>query len=156
MRHDAIRDDLAGWVRDTLNIGVLTEQLIPEWHDSDDGDARLDVVYTGPTGRVCLDISLVDSVHAAIHGGGGAGTRARRERAKHLRYPHRDMVPFVVDLNGRWGEEAETWLRKALTAIPMDERAEARFALRGKIARTLQYHLTSQTASATINACRSL
>ena len=66
------------------------------------------------------------------------------------------MVPFVIDLNGRWGNEAETWMRKAVTALPTEDRNEARRNLRGTIARTLQHHLTSQTAAATPNCGRSL
>ena len=156
MRHDAIRNDLAKWIRDHLGVAALTEQVIPEWWQRDEGDARLDVVYTGRSGRLCLDVSLVDSVHAALHGAGAAATRARRERAKHVRYPSKELVPFVVDLNGRWGHEAETWLRKALLALPAEDRVEARRNLRGTIARTLQHHLTSLMATATPNCGRSL
>ena len=71
MRHDAIRNDLATWVRDYLGVPALTEQVIPEWYQAsargDDKEARLDVIYTGRSGRICLDVSLVDSVHAALH-----------------------------------------------------------------------------------------
>ena len=148
MRHDAIRGDIAVWIREYLKVPAITEQLIPEWGTEEHGEARLDVVYHTAQGRACIDVSLVDSVHAALHGNGAAAARARRERAKHHRYPHQGLVPFVVDLNGRWGREAETWLRRAVGALPKDDRDKARRSLRGVIARTLQGHLAGQMAIA--------
>ena len=80
------------------------EQTIPEWHSEQDGVAVLDVVYhRGLHGRVCLDISLVDSAAVAAVNRTYKVALQRRERVKHRRYPHPGLVPFVMDLNGRWG-----------------------------------------------------
>ena len=44
-RHDTLRDALALWLRE-LGHRALTEQMVPDWHDTEENTAaRLDVVY---------------------------------------------------------------------------------------------------------------
>ena len=76
----------------------------------------------------------------------------RRERTKHLRYPGRGLVPFVVDVNGRWGTEAEQWMRRVLSELPDAERHPARCSLRSAIARGLHSRIAEQVAQATEQA----
>ena len=107
-RHNAIRDAVTQWLRE-IGHHAQVEQVIQEWHSEEAGEAVLDVVYhRGIHGRVCLDISLVNSTAEAAHGRPFKATLQRRERAKHRRYPFQGLVPFVLDVNGRWGNEAET------------------------------------------------
>ena len=113
----------------------------------------MDVVYhRGLHGRVCLDISLVDSAAVAAANRTYQVALRRRERVKHRRYPFQGLVPYVLDTNGRWGAEAETWLRRALGELPESERNAARCTLRSAVARALQGQVAEQVALATEHA----
>ena len=59
------------------------------------------------------------------------------------------LVPFVLDINGRWGAEAETWLRRAVGELSETERNAARRSLRSAVARALQGQVAEQIALAT-------
>ena len=108
--------------------------------------------HRGLHGRVCLDISLVNSAaEAATHGRSFKAALQRRERAKHRRYSFQGLVPFVLDVNGRWGMEAETWLRRVIGDLPESERNEARVSLRSAVARALHSQVAEQIALATIS-----
>ena len=106
------------------------------------------VYHRGAQGRVRLDVSLVDVVNVARHGRNREPTLRRREREKHRRYPHAGLVPFVLDDRGRLGAEAETWLRQVLSAMPEDERSDARRQLRAAVALALQGKIAEQAALA--------
>ena len=148
-RHNAIRDAVTQWLRE-IGHHAQVEQVIQEWHSEQDGEAVLDVVYhRGAHGRVCLDISLVNSAAEAASGRPFKATLQRRERAKHRRYPFQGLVPFVLDVNGRWGNEAETWLRRVVGELPEPERNPARVALRSSVARALHSQVAEQIALAT-------
>ena len=148
-RHNAVRDAVALWLRDVGHHAQI-EQVIPEWHAEADGTALLDVVYhRGVHGRVCLDVSLVDSVAVAQAGRPFKAALQRREKVKHRRYPFMGLVPFVLDINGRWGAEAETWLRRAVGELSETERNAARCSLRSAVARALQGQVAEQIALAT-------
>ena len=151
-RHNAIRDAVTQWLRG-VGRHAQVEQVIQEWHSEQDGEAVLDVVYhRGLHGRVCLDISPVNSAaEAATHGRSFKAALQRRERAKHRRYPFQGLVPFVLDVNGRWGMEAETWLRRVIGDLPDSERNEARVSLRSAVARALHSQVAEQIALATIS-----
>ena len=126
------------------------EQVIQEWHSEQDGEAVLDVVYhRGLHGRVCLDVSLVNCAAEAANGRAFKATLQRRERTKHRRYPFPGLAPFVMDLNGRWGAEAETWLRRTPGELPESERNAARVSLRSSVARALHGQVAEQIALAT-------
>ena len=126
----------------------MKEQVIEGW-ETGDGQAVLDVVYhLGARGRTCLDVSLVDAANVARTGRNYKYVLRRREREKHLRYPHAGPVPFVLDNRGRWGAEAETWLRQVLSEVPEEERNDARRQLRATIAHALQGQIAEQVALA--------
>ena len=151
-RHNAVRDAVALWLREAGHHAQV-EQVIPEWQSDADGAAVLDVVHhRGLHGRVCLDISLVDSVAVAATNRTYRVALQRRERVKHRRYPFPGLVPFVLDLNGRWGAEAETWLRRTLGELPESERNAARMSLRSSVARALQGQVAEQIALATAHS----
>ena len=146
-RHHAVRGALARWLR-SVGHHAVTEQVIDGWETAD-GQAVLDVVYRlGARGRTCLDVSLVDAANVARIGRNYKYVLRRREREKHLRYPHAGMVPFVLDNRGRWGGEAETWLRQVLSEVPEEERNDARCRLRATIAHALQSQIAEQFALA--------
>ena len=151
-RHNAIRDAVALWLRDVGHHAQI-EQVIPEWHTETEGAAMLDVVYHRSVhGRICLDVSLVDTVAVALSGRTFQATLQRREKLKHRRYPFMGLVPFVIDINGRWGAEAETWLRRAVGELAEPERIAARCSLRSAVARALQSQVAEQIALATTDA----
>ena len=151
-RHNAIRDAVAHWLRD-IGHHAMIEQVIPEWHTEAEGAAMLDVVYHRSVhGRICLDVSLVDTVAVALNGRPFQATLQRREKIKHRRYPFMGLVPFVIDINGRWGAEAETWLRRAVGELSEPERITARSALRSAVARALQSQVAEQIALSTNEA----
>ena len=99
---------------------------------------------------VAVDVSVTDMAAKAAEGGNAwRHALARRERRKHNRYPGPELVPFVLDVRGRWGQEAEAWLRRVLrrTAAPAD-RAEQADACRYAVAAALQAACAEQIASA--------
>ena len=148
-RHNAVRDAVTLWLRGVGHHAQI-EQVIPEWHTEAEGTALLDVVYhRGVHGRICLDVSLVDSVAVAQAGRPFKAALQRREKVKHRRYPFLGLVPFVLDVNGRWGAEAETWLRRAVGELCETERNTARCTLRSAVARALQGQVAEQIALAT-------
>jgi len=147
-RHDAIRDVLQRWLKG-LGVHALTEQVIQEWSTEELGIAKLDVVYHhGIHGRICIDVSVVNGVAAAVRGERAEPVIMRRERAKHRRYPGGGLVPFVVDVNGRWGREAETWLRRILREVDEGDRGAARRLLRARVAQALHAGIGEQIAVA--------
>ncbi len=146
-RHDAVRDAVAEWLRGQ-GFHALTEQVVPGWDDAS-GAAVLDVIYhSGTRGRICLDVSLVDMVTVAARRIPYRPALQRREQKKHRRYPHAGMVAFVLDARGRWGVEAETWLRQVLSERPESERQNARRGLRAAVAYALQSQAAEQIALA--------
>ena len=58
-------------------------------------------------------------------------------------------MPFALDINGRWGDEAETWLRRALGELLETERNTARSTLRSAVSLALQNQVAEQIALAT-------
>ena len=127
---------------------AMKEQVIDGWKTKE-GEAVLDVVYhMGAKGRICLDVSLVDAANVARTRSNYKYVLKRREREKHLKYPHVGLVPFVLDNRGRWGAEAETWLRQVLSEVPEEERSEARCQLRASVAHSLQGQVAEQIALA--------
>ena len=124
VRHDAVRDWLAAWLKARGAAGVATEQWVPAWdRPRRDGygveAARLDVAFADPVGGM-LYIDVSDTSAAC-----GAGTPEGRNRAtrngaaaaameerKHRRYPGGGLVPFVLEAHGRLGLEAQSLLRR--------------------------------------------
>ena len=100
IRHDAVRDALAEWMREDLTMKVMTEQEIPKWHkpgNAKDAKARLDVCYTDKRlGEVCVDVSIV-AASANLSPKQSLAALARRERGKHVRYSGPGLFAFVLD-----------------------------------------------------------
>jgi hypothetical protein len=140
-RHNAIRDTLRDWMNSQKRHTTI-EQHVPKWDRTDDR-AILDLAYTEPTGdQVYMDVSVVA---AAIRNSDGDGKPlARRERTKHSRYPGSGMVPFVVDVRGRWGKEAQAWLRGVLKNYGVTERATAVLECRHMVSQALQVAVAEQ------------
>ena len=148
IRHGAIRDTLADWLRDDLALAAQTEQEVPRWHTQRER-AILDVVYAGPSANtIKMDVSVVDG--ATTHRGvrQAKWCLARREKAKHTRYPGPGLVPFVLDTRGRWGHEATAWLRAVVRHIPHETRAEAMAKCRYRVSVALQRGVAGQVWSA--------
>ena len=148
-RHNAIRDELQAWLKKWFQVDPLIEQLMPQWRLPDGSQAQLDVVYVhGQQGTIALDVSVVDTTRVAEHGHRWHTVLSRREKEKHRRYPGPGLIPFVVDVNGRWGDEAESWLRRCLRFLEEQQRAGARTDLRARVSRTLQCQTGEQLALA--------
>ena len=62
----------------------------------------------------------------------------RHERKKHGRYPGPALVPFVLDVRGAWGKEAQAWLRDVTPQLHCEDKAGAVALLKWRIASTLQ------------------
>ena len=123
VRHGAVRDTLATWLREDLGLSTHTEQEVPRWHTLRER-AILDVVYAGPAANtVKVYVSFFDG--ATTHRGARQAklrlARIRREKTKHGRYPGPGLAPFVLDTRGRWGHEAVAWLRAVVRCIPQDQ-----------------------------------
>ena len=126
-----------------LGQECTTEQYVPKWDRVKRGRsgheeverARLDVVFNGTAGPVYIDIAVTE---AAAAGGHTSTDRARNdgaaalheEKEKHRRYPGPDLVPFVLEANGRLGEEAELLLRSVAPLDPSERAAEISAAKR--------------------------
>ena len=155
-RHDALRDVLVEWLREH-GTHAVPEQVVPQWSRprprAAPGDlpeaARLDVSYHHrELGQVFLDVSVVDSVAAAQQGAAHTTVLEVRERRKHNRYPGPNLYPIVMDVRGRWGAEAEAWLKRQLRSLPERARAAARQLLRTRLALALRSQVAEQIALA--------
>ncbi len=140
-RHHAVRDALAGWLQ-SVGIGTATEQVVPAW-SRDNEEARLDIAYHDQReGPMYLDVSVVASAQRAPDGHGRL--LSRRERAKHQRYPGRNLIPFVLDVRGRWGMEARAWLKTMVGSMDEDRRSEALQSCRWLVSQALQASVAEQ------------
>ena len=134
-RHNRIRDELRDWLK-AQGVGASTEQAVPAW-DTPRERAVLDVAYMDSVRGARFSDVAVLAAHS--HRGVPAQTRLERhERKKHVRYPGPHLVPFVVDVRGRWGKEAQAWARAMILRLPAEDRALAMQDLRWRISRALQ------------------
>ena len=115
---------------------------MPDW-DTPRERAVLDVAYMDSVrGPWFLDVAVL-AAHS--HRGVPAQTRLERhERKKHVRYPGPHLIPFVVDVRGRWGKEAQAWARAMILRLPSEDRALAMQELRWRISRALQIAVAEQ------------
>ena len=135
-RHNKIRDVVARWCR-----SAKTEQTVPKWNTPEE-KAVLDVAYTTNRGnQMFVDVSVV------------AGERtntvtmlARREQAKHKRYPGAGMIPFVIDVRGRWAKEAQAWMRTAVQDFYPDNTTEMVQSIRYEVSIALMVSVAEQCA----------
>lgn len=91
----------------------------------------LDLAATGyvdpHTALKHLDVVLVATATATAEG--PARHLERRAAQKHRRYPGADMVPFIVDVPGRWGVEVQIWSRGAARTAAGQAIADLRWRL---------------------------
>ena len=134
-RHDRIRDWLAQWISRMVDKEVQTEQYVPKWDrtktnargEQEVERARLDIAFQGRAGPVYLDIAITEAITASAR---ALSQRARvdgaaaahEEQEKHWRYPGPNLIPFVLEAGGRFGESAESFLR-SVTPKDLDDRA---------------------------------
>ena len=134
------------WLRDN-GIGAEKEQEIPQWNHGTER-AILDVVYhEGASGMVAMDVTVTDMTANAHGGQPWRHALARKERKKHTRYPGPELVPFVVDVRGRWGKEAEAWMKRVAKRLAAEQRTEAVRACRYEVSLALQAAVAEQLAS---------
>ena len=141
IRHNRIRDVLADWLR-SQGIGANTEQAVPDWHTVRE-QAILDVAYFDSRhGERFLDVAVLA---AHTHKGLAAQIRLERhERKKHTRYPGARLIPFVLDVRGRWGKEACAWARAMVRRLPKIDRAPTLQDLRWRVSPALQLAVAEQ------------
>ena len=141
IRHNRIRDVLAEWLR-SQGIGANTEQAVPDWH-TDREQAILDVAYFDSRhGERFLDVAVLA---AHTHKGLAAQIQLERhERKKHTRYPGARLIPFVLDVRGRWGKEACAWARAMVRRLPKIDRAPTLQDLRWRVSHALQLAVAEQ------------
>ena len=125
VRHDAVRDWLAAWLKARGAAGAATEQWVPAWdRPRRDGEgveaARLDVAFADPVGGmlVYVDVSVTsaacgagtpESRNKATHNGAAV---AAMEEHKNRRYPGGGLVPFAFEAHGCLRLEAQSLFRR--------------------------------------------
>ena len=136
----------------------LMEQRVPSWDRQPRGAtdierAVLDIEYQDADGRRWLDVSVR---HPAAGEGGDVRVAARRdgeasrrgERDKHSRYPGERLTPFIIEVGGRLGAEARTWLSSQLHELPQDIQHAERLRAYKLISCTLQTQVARQLRAA--------
>ena len=144
-RHNNDRDALAGWLCEHHGTeAVTTEQHIPQWDrvtSQGNEQAVLDVILSAPTGRVAVDVSIVeaccpDEATARARGRTDGSAARTRELEKHRRYPGPGLVAAVIEAGGRMGKEFRAFLR---SCAPADEgRSAAMKDVKQRLAVALQ------------------
>ena len=139
-RHNEVRDAIREWIREQ-GCDAWIEQNVPKWdRTSATGPDRavLDVAYQDPHNgeTVYLDVSVVAGQVSAADGQDRA--ILRRERAKHTRYPGAGLIPFVMDIRGKWGREAAAWARGLARTCGISEAGTQLQALRYRVSTVLQ------------------
>ena len=137
------------------------EQRVPSWDRQPEADSQveaveravLDIEYQDADGRRWLDISVRhpaagngDEVRLAARRDGEASRRG--ERDKHRRYPGERLTPFVIEVGGRLGAEARTWLGSQLRDLPEDSQHRERLRAYKLISCTLQTQVARQLRAA--------
>ena len=151
-RHNAVRDEIADWLRNEVKMHCETEQIIPEWGRTNPNtglweDARLDVVYHDDRGqRICMDVAIVDGSENA---GNTKAAIPKRELSKHNRYPEANLFPIILDTRGKWGNEALAWTKTILKNADPEERPKLVRSLRIRISVALQRSVADQILCAT-------
>ena len=153
-RHHAIRNALQRWIKG-CGVQADREQEVPHWERTnrrgEKERAYLDVVYTESGGaKVHIDTTVTDLASLAERGGAAwKHGLARREQTKHLRYPGPTLVPFVLDVRGRWGREATAWFKGFLRKhVAEEDRSEKAKLGRWMVAEALQNACATQVTTA--------
>ena len=156
-RHDNGCAALAAWCED-MGCTVHREVVLPN-STSDRPEARMDLVIHAPhlSEPVHVDVTIVSALAqeamlagAARRDGAAAGVAARRKRAK---YPHCNVLPFVVEDHGRFGEEALALVR-SLAPVDNTKRSPAIRRLYQTLGSVLQrYAADSMVSATTVHRC---
>ena len=150
-RHDNARDVFAKWMRD-VGIPVQTEQAVPAW-DKPGERAKLDIAYFDAQGtQRFLDLAIIASrAHASV----APDVRLERhERYKHRRYPGPALVPFVIDVRGAWGSEAQAWLKTIKPQLLVDDKNTAISVLKWRLAACIQISVADAVIRGTTDTRR--
>ena len=132
------------WLR-SRNFTPFHEQSVPAW-DTPAHQAVLDIVFLNRSDVTeYVDVSLVAA--ATRTGATASQLIARREKAKHKRYPGDHLIPFVLDVRGQWGREATAWTKGLLSNLAPDDRAVATWHLRWCVAKALHMAVGEQILS---------
>ena len=146
-RHNALAMVLYKWLSLLAGAHVALEQWLPrldrEGRDGSRVRAKLDVIFHPVDAPRCvIDVSVTDSLSADPDtlaqraANDFAGVRAR-EAEKHARYPTAELVPFVLDAQGRFGQEALAFLRWVGGSLPPGSAGGSVAELRQSLSSTL-------------------
>ena len=99
-----------------------------------------------------VDVAITDSATTCVHAlrsrAARSGAAASKEAdAKRLRYPGPDLVPFVIEVLGRLGQEANALL-SALAPEDPEERARVLGSARQSLSALLQVQNSELVLSA--------
>ena len=148
IKHNHIRDAL---VTPLQTIGAITykdqHHASCDYYDNQgtkhDGIMDLTCHLHGRT--MLVDVSVATAVSAdptrnarrAQHEAAAAQSRENEKRAKYNRTT--ELIPFVLETNGRWGPTATQWIRHLAPTTP-DERSPWISTIRYAVAAALQRH----------------
>ena len=134
--HDKTRDEIASWANSHCNMNVLKEQWVPKW-STDTERAKLDISVLDPTlGQIYVDVTVVDSITGSEEKP-MQGLEAA-ERKKHDKYRGGGLFVFAIDVRGRWGKEADKFVKLMTKDLSSKERLDANLDLRRRVATTIQ------------------
>ena len=147
-RHNKIRDEVAGWLKDQGHEAVSTEQNVPHWQRTlANGvveEARLDVTFRYGTVQLYADVVVaspasVDEERARRNAATDGAAADAAEKEKRRRYPHPELCPLAVETLGRLGAVSQAFARRWATRDP-DKRAAAVSSFHRRVAAALQQH----------------
>ena len=109
-RHDEVKDELVEFAG--RNRGSAAKECILPYASPTLPEARLDALIrsANAAGRQIIDVTVVTPLSQEMlrHGvssrvpGAAASAAASHKRGK---YPNIDVIPFVIEHFGRWGED---------------------------------------------------
>ena len=133
--HDKTRDELANWLITHCNVNTHTEQWVPKW-STDTDRAKLDISILDPTlGQVYVVVTVIDSITGSEEKP-MQGLEAA-ERRKQDKYRGGGLFVFAIDVRGKWGNEADKFVKRMIQNLGPKERLEANLDLRRRVATTI-------------------
>ena len=103
----------------------------------------MDIYTTIDDRQFLIDISVTDAVsncpvRTTSRSNNNSTAAMEREQQKRARYQHDPrLIPFVLEVGGRWGPTAEAWI-KTLAPTDPTERSTALAQLRYELSTSLQ------------------
>ena len=146
IKHNHLRDILHNWL---VKMGFFSqrEQHIPELDTVDEHGAPrqaiMDIYTTIDDRQFLIDISVTDAVsncpvRTTSRSNNNATAAMEREQQKRARYQHDPrLIPFVLEVGGRWGSTAEAWVKSIAPTDPT-ERATTLSQLGYELSTSLQ------------------